>query len=308
MRAIVQTSVGGPEVLTIGDHPTPEPTKGEVLVRVHAAGINPVDTAVRSGAYPLLDEPPFTVGWDIAGVVEKLGPDATGFAVGDEVFGMPLFPREAAAYAEFVAAPANELVLKPKAIDHIHAGALPLAGLTAWQGLVGAAQIGAGQRVLVQAAAGGVGHLAVQIAKARGAYVVATTSSSKLDFVRGLGADEVIDYTATRFSDVVSAIDTVLEPIGGENAEQALKALKDGGTLVSLLGISDKAKAEARKRGIRHEHISVVPDQAGLGELAKLIDAGKLIVHVSRTFPLEQAGEAHAFLATKPTGKIALRI
>ncbi|MFD9901530.1 NADP-dependent oxidoreductase [Mesorhizobium sp. NPDC059025] len=308
MRAIVQTSVGGPEVLTIGDHPTPEPTKGEVLVRVHAAGINPVDAAVRSGAYPLLGEPPFTVGWDIAGVVEKLGPDATGFAVGDEVFGMPLFPREAAAYAEFVAAPANELVLKPKAIDHIHAGALPLAGLTAWQGLVGAAQIGAGQRVLVQAAAGGVGHLAVQIAKARGAYVVATTSSSKLDFVRGLGADEVIDYTATRFSDVVSAIDTVLEPIGGENAEQALKVLKDGGTLVSLLGISDKAKAEARKRGIRHEHISVVPDQAGLGELAKLIDAGKLIVHVSRTFPLEQAGEAHAFLATKPTGKIALRI
>jgi len=308
MRAIVQTSVGGPEVLTIGDHPTPEPTKGEVLVRVHAAGINPVDAAVRSGAYPLLGEPPFTVGWDIAGVVEKLGPDATGFAAGDEVFGMPLFPREAAAYAEFVAAPASELVLKPKAIDHIHAGALPLAGLTAWQGLVGAAQIGAGQRVLVQAAAGGVGHLAVQIAKARGAYVVATTSSSKLDFVRGLGADEVIDYTARRFSDVVSAVDTVLEPIGGENAEQALKVLKDGGTLVSLLGISDKAKAEARTRGIRHEHISVVPDQAGLGELAKLIDAGKLIVHVSRTFPLEQAGEAHAFLATKPTGKIALRI
>ncbi|CAM5348180.1 NADP-dependent oxidoreductase [Mycolicibacterium aubagnense] len=308
MRTIVQTSVGGPEVLVLANRPDPLPNKGEVLVRVHAAGVNPVDTAVRSGAYPLLGEPPFTVGWDIAGVVEKLGPDANGFAVGDEVFGMPRFPREAAAYAEFVVVPVNELVLKPKGIDHIHAGALPLAGLTAWQGLVGAAQIGVGQRVLVQAAAGGVGHLAVQIAKARGAYVVATTSSSKLDFVRGLGANEVVDYTTTRISEVVSDIDIVLEPIGGENAEEALKALKDGGTLVSLLGISDKAKAEAKARGIRHEHISVVPDQAGLRELAKLIEARKLTVHVSRTFPLERAGEAHAFLATKPTGKIALKM
>lgn len=308
MRAIVQTSVGGPEVLTIANRPAPEPAKGEVLVRIHAAGINPVDTAVRSGAYPLLGEPPFTIGWDISGVVEKLGPDTDGFAVGDEVFGMPRFPREAAAYAEFVAAPVNELALKPGRIDHIHAGALPLAGLTAWQGLVGAAQIGSGQRVLVQAAAGGVGHLAVQIAKARGAYVVATASASKLDFVRSLGADEVIDYMATPFSEVVSDIDIVLEPIGGENAEQALEVLKDGGTLVSLLGISDKAKAEAGSRGIRHAHISVVPDRAGLVELAKLIDAGKLAVHVARTFPLEEAGAAHAFLATRPTGKVALKI
>lgn len=308
MRAIVQTRVGGPEVLTLADRPVPEPMKGEVLVRVHAAGINPVDTAVRSGAYPLLGEPPFTVGWDISGVVEKLGPDTTGFAVGDDVFGMPRFPREAAAYAELVTAPADELVLKPKRIDHVHAGALPLAGLTAWQALIVAGRIKPGQRVLVQAAAGGVGHLAVQIAKAHGAYVVATASSSKLDFVRGLGADEVIDYTTTSLANAVSGIDIVLEPIGGENAEQALKALKDGGTLVSLLGISDKAKVGAKARGIRHEHISVVPDKAGLGELAKLIDAGKLAVHVARTFPLEEAGAAHAFLGTRPAGKIALEI
>ncbi|WP_054311457.1 NADP-dependent oxidoreductase [Mesorhizobium sp. 1M-11] len=308
MRAIVQTSVGGPEVLTLANRPDPVPNKGEVLVRVHAAGINPVDVAVRSGAYPLLGEPPFTVGWDISGVVEKVGPDTNGFAAGDEVFGMPRFPKEAAAYAELVAAPADELVLKPKGIDHAHAGALPLAGLTAWQALVGAGQIKPGQRVLVQAAAGGVGHLAVQIAKAFGAYVVATASPSKLGFVRDLGADEVVDYTKTRFSDVVSGIDVVLEPIGGENAEQAVKVLKDNGTLVSLLGISDKAKAEAKVRGIRHEHISVVPDREGLRELAKLIDAGKLAVHVARTFPLGQAGEAQAFLATKPTGKIALQM
>ncbi|PLP56584.1 NADPH:quinone reductase [Mesorhizobium loti] len=308
MRAIVQTSVGGPEVLTLADRLEPILNKGEVLVRVHAAGINPVDTAVRSGAYPLLGEPPFTVGWDISGVIEKLGPDTAGFAVGDEVFGMPRFPKEAAAYAELVAAPADEFVLKPKGIDHVHAGALPLAGLTAWQALVGAAQIRAGQRVLIQAAAGGVGHLAVQIAKARGAYVVATASPSKLNFVRGLGADEVVDYTTTSFSDVASDIDIVLEPIGGDNAERSLKTLKDSGTLVSLLGISDKAKTDAKARGIHHAHISVVPDQAVLRELAKLIDAGRLAVHVARTFPLAEAGAAHAFLATRPAGKIALDV
>lgn len=308
MRAIVQTSVGGPEVLTVANRSDPVPNKGEVLVRVHAAGINPVDAAVRSGAYPLLGEPPFTVGWDISGVVEKVGPDTNGFTAGDEVFGMPKFPEEAVAYAELVAAPADELMLKPKGIDHVHAGALPLAGLTAWQALVGAGQIKPGQRVLIQAAAGGIGHLAVQIAKAHGAYVVATASPSKLDFVRNLGADEVFDYTTTKFSDLVSGIDIVLEPIGGENAEQALKVLKDGGTLVSLLGISDKAKAEAQARGVRLEHISVVPDREGLSELAKLIDKGKLTVHVARTFPLGEAGAAHAFLATKPTGKIALEI
>lgn len=308
MRAIVQTSVGGPEVLTLADRPDPIPNKGEVLVRVHAAGINPVDTAVRSGAYPLLGEPPFSVGWDISGVVEKVGPDTNDFAVGDEVFGMPRFPKEAAAYAELVASPARDLVRKPYNIDHLHAGALPLAGLTAWQALVGAGRIASGQRVLIQAAAGGVGHLAVQIAKARGAHVVATTSSSKLDFVRNLGADEVIDYAATDFSAALSDMDIVLEPIGGENAERSLKTLKAGGVLVSLLGISDEAKAEARARNIRHEHISVVPDQTGLSELAKLIEAGKLDVQLARTFPLEEAGAAHSFLAGKPAGKIVLTI
>lgn len=279
-----------------------------MLVRVHAAGINPVDTAVRSGAYPLLGEPPFTVGWDISGVVEKLGPDTNGFAVGDEVLGMPFFPRQAAAYAELVAAPANELVLKPGAIDHVHAGALPLAGLTAWQALVGAGRIAPGQRVFIQAAAGGVGHLAVQIAKARGAYVVATASSSKLDFVRNLGADQAIDYAATDFAATVSDIDIVLEPIGGENAERSLETLKPGGTLVSLLGISDKAETQAKARGIRHEHISVVPDRTGLGELAMLIETDKLTVHVAKTFPLAEAAAAHRFLATRPVGKVVLTV
>ncbi|TIW99537.1 MAG: NADP-dependent oxidoreductase, partial [Mesorhizobium sp.] len=166
MRAATQNSVGGPDVLVIADQPDPTPKAGEVLVRVKAAGINPVDGAVRAGYYPLLGEPPFILGWDISGTVEALGAGVSGFRIGDEVFGMPRFPKQAAAYAELAAVPANEIALKPKSADHLQAGALPLAGLTAWQGLARHGGLKPGQRVLVHAGAGGVGHLAVQIAKA----------------------------------------------------------------------------------------------------------------------------------------------
>ena len=308
MRAIIQNSVGGPDVLIIADQPSPTPQRGEVLVRVKGAGINPVDGAVRGGYYPLLGEPPFILGWDISGTVEALGPDVTGLKVGDAVFGMPHFPRQAAAYAELAVTPANEIALKPAGIDHLHAAALPLAGLTAWQGLVRHGGLKHGQRVLIHAAAGGVGHLAVQIAKAHGAYVIATASPEKLDFVRSLGADEVIDYTKGDFTDTISDIDLVLDPIGGDHAQRSLKVLKDGGVLVSLLNVSDATKAEAGARNIRVERMSVVPDREGLVELGKLIDAKKLAIHVARSFPLEEAGDAHAFLATRPIGKVVLAV
>ncbi|UCI21387.1 NADP-dependent oxidoreductase [Mesorhizobium sp. B2-1-8] len=308
MRAVTQNSVGGPDVLVTAELPDPTPKAGEVLVRVKAAGINPVDGAVRAGHYPLLGEPPFILGWDISGTVEALGAGVTGFKVGDEVFGMPRFPKQAAAYAELAAVPADEIALKPKRADHIQAGALPLAGLTAWQGLVRHGGLKPGQRVLVHAGAGGVGHLAVQIAKARGAYVVATASPGKLDFVRKLGADEVIDYTTGDFTSQISDIDLVLEPVGGDHADRSLKVLKPGGVLVSLLNVNDATRADASSRDIRVERMSVVPDRGGLLELAGLIDAQKLAVHVARTFPLDQAGAAHAFLATKPIGKVALTI
>ncbi len=308
MRAVIQNSVGGPDVLVIADEPVPSPQAGEVLVRVRAAGINPVDGAVRSGHYTLLGEPPFILGWDISGTVEALGAGVTGFKVGDEVFGMPRFPRQAAAYAQFAAVPADEIALKPKGADHIHAGALPLAGLTAWQGLVRHGGLKSGQRVLIHSAAGGVGHLAVQIAKARGAYVIATASTRKLDFVRSLGADEVIDYTKGDFISQVHDIDLVLETLGGDHAEQSLKVIKRGGVLVSLLNVSDGANAQGVARGIRIERMSVVPDREGLLELARLIDAKELAVQVARTFPLEEAGSAHAFLATKPIGKLVLTV
>jgi NADPH:quinone reductase-like Zn-dependent oxidoreductase len=308
MRAVIQNSVGGPDVLVVADRPAPSPHAGEVLVRIKAAGINPVDGAVRAGYYPLLGEPPFILGWDVSGIVEALGSGVTGFKIGDEVFGMPRFPKQAAAYAELAALPADDMAPKPNGIDHIHAAALPLAGLTAWQGLVRHGGLKNGQRVLIHAAAGGVGHLAVQIAKAHGAHVIATASPEKLDFVRSLGADEVIDYTASDFVDKVSGVDLVLEPIGGDHVERSLKTLKPGGVLVSLLNVSENAKTQAKARDIRVERISVVPDKDGLLDLTRLIDAGKLAVHVAKTLPLEQAGAAHAFLATRPIGKVVLTV
>ncbi|MFI0847309.1 NADP-dependent oxidoreductase [Mesorhizobium sp. IMUNJ 23232] len=306
MRAIVQTTVGGPEVLTVSEVPTPRPVAGQVLVKVKAAGVNPVDVAVRAGYYPLLGEPPFTIGWDVAGTVEAVGDGVTAFKAGDDVFGMPYFPKQAAAYAEYAVAPADQLATKPKALDFDQAGGLPLAGLTAWQALVDAADIKAGHRVLIHAAAGGVGHLAVQIAKAQSAYVIATASTEKLDFVRSLGADEVIDYTTTDFTTAVRDIDIVLEPIGGDHAALSLKTLRPGGIIAALLTPSDAAKAEIDRSGARFARVGVRPDGTALGELAKLANAGKLKVHVAKAFPLEQAGAAHTFLGTKPIGKVVL--
>ncbi|MDX8519866.1 NADP-dependent oxidoreductase [Mesorhizobium dulcispinae] len=308
MRAVIQNSVGGPDVLFVAEQPDPSPEAGEVLVRVRAAGINPVDGAVRGGFYPLLGEPPFILGWDISGTVEAVGAGVTAFKAGDEVFGMPRFPKQAGAYAELAAAPADAIAVKPAGIDHAHAAALPLAGLTAWQGLVRHGRPQSGQRALIHAGAGGVGHLAVQIAKALGAYVVSTASPDKLDFVRSIGADEVIDYTRDDFTGKVRDVDVVLDSIGGDHADESLKTLRDGGVLVSLLNVHDATRAKASARGVRVERISVVPDREGLVELAKLVDAKKLSPHVAKAFPLDQAGAAHAFLATRPIGKVVLTV
>jgi NADPH:quinone reductase-like Zn-dependent oxidoreductase len=308
MRTITQKTAGGPEVLVIAEVADPTPGPGEVLVRISAAGINPVDAAVRGGYYPLLGNPPFTVGWDISGTVEAIGAGVSELTVGDAVFGMPRFPGQAAAYAEKIVAPENELARKPASLDDVQAGALPLAGLTAWQGLVTIGRLKKGQRALIHAGAGGVGHLAVQIAKARGAYVVATASTAKLHFVRKIGADEVIDYTKGDFTEQARDIDIALDPIGGDHPLKTLESLKTGGVLISLLDVSEAVKAEARRRGVRLERISVRPDRDGLIELARLAESDQLEVHVEKTFPLAEAGAAQAFLATKPKGKVALVI
>jgi NADPH:quinone reductase-like Zn-dependent oxidoreductase len=257
---------------------------------------------------PEMSQPPVILGWDISGIVESVVPGTNRFAPGEEVFGMPLFPRAAKAYAELVAAPSRQLARKPAALGHYEAAAASLAGLTAWQCLIDVAGVKAGDRVLVQAAAGGVGHLAVQIAKARGAYVIGTASAGKYEFVRGLGADEVIDYRNVDFAETVKDIDIVLEMVGGDCGERSLKTLKPGGLLVTIVDRLNKELAEkATASGRRFAGVTVEPDHDGLEALAALAEAGQLKVHVERVFPLEEAANAHRFLMeAKPRGKIVL--
>ncbi|WP_030796671.1 NADP-dependent oxidoreductase [Streptomyces sp. NRRL S-337] len=307
MRAVIQNTFGGPEVLKVTEVERPRPLSGEVLIRVHASAVNPVDAAVRSGAFPLLGEPPFGVGWDISGVVEEAGPGAR-FAVGDEVYGMPFFPRAATGYAEYVAAPSRQVARKPTTLDHVHAAALPLAALTAWQGLVDAARIKEGDRVLIHRAAGGVGHLAVQIAKAHGAHVTAIASAARHEFVTNLGADEVIDYHTTDFTDAVKDADVVFDSTA--QGARSLRALRPGGVLVSILehGDTDLA-ATVAAAGRRFAGISVEPDYASLEAIAALVDAGRIRPHVEQTFPLAEVGKAHELIESgRVQGKVVLTV
>jgi NADPH:quinone reductase-like Zn-dependent oxidoreductase len=304
MLTISQRSFGGPEVLEVTESPRPAPLPTEVLVRVHAAGVNPVEAMIRDGRFPLLGRPPFVLGWDVSGVVEEVGPGTARFRPGDEVYGMPFFPRPAAAYAEYVAAPSRQLARKPASLDHVHAAALPLVGLTAWQGLVDVARIEPGQRVLVHGGGGGVGHVAVQIARARGARVIATASAAKAAFVRGLGAEEVIDYG------VVRDVDVVFDVVGGGYGVRSVRTLRPGGLLVTAVDHRDEELAErVRAAGRRFSGLAVEPDHVGLEELAKLVDAGQLVPHVSRTFRLEEAAAAHELVAAGSVqGKVVLTV
>ncbi|TVL91339.1 NADPH:quinone reductase [Streptomyces sp. SAJ15] len=307
MRAISQDVLGRPEVLKEVELPVPTPGLNEVLVRVHAAGLNPTDWKHR--AFTLfLGEPPYVLGWDVSGVVEAVGVGVTLFKPGDEVFGMLPYPYGAGSHAEYVTAPARALVRKPSSIDHVAAAALPLAGLTAWQALVDTADVQAGQRVLVHAAAGGVGHMAVQVAKARGAYVIGTASAANHDYLRELGADEVIDYHTTDVAETVRDVDVVLDALGGEVRLRSLRTLRPGGLLVSLLphgteGLSE----EADRLGVRTELLLVEADHAGMTAIADLVESGRLRPTVAGAFPLAEAATAHALGETGRTrGKLVL--
>ncbi|MGC4940849.1 NADP-dependent oxidoreductase [Kribbella sp. DT2] len=311
MRAISQDEFGGPEVLRLVELERPEPLPTEVLVRVHAAGVNPVDFKTRegSGMAGVLGKPPFVLGWDVSGVVEQVGGGVHTLAVGDEVFGMPWFPRAASAYSEYVTAPSRQFARKPANVSHAEAAALPLAGLTAWEILTAAAHVKPGQRVLITAAAGGVGHLAVQFAKQLGAYVVGTASAGKHEWLRGLGADEVIDYHSTAVEDAVAEIDVVVDLIGSETTStQALAVLKPGGQLVAVpSGTSAELLAKARAAGVHATGFLVEPDGHALGEIARLVEAGDVRVEVEQVFPLTEAAEAHRRMASGRTrGKLVL--
>ncbi|HEX6454230.1 MAG TPA: NADP-dependent oxidoreductase [Trebonia sp.] len=292
MYAIRPEVLGGPEVLALTEVDRPEPGFSQVLVRVRAAGLNPTDWKHRAHTI-FLGPPPFTLGWDVSGVVEQAGFGVTIFKPGDEVFGMLPYPHGVGSHAEYVTTPARALARKPAKIDHVQAGALPLAALTAWQALVDTAQIGARQRVLIHAAAGGVGHLAVQIAKARGAYVIGTASAGHHDLARSLGADKMIDYRSADFADAVSDVDVVLEMIGGDYAQRSLRVLRPGGILVSLLPFPPGVREAARERGVRTELMLVEADHAGMTAIADLVTAGQLRPVIAAAFPLAEAAKAH---------------
>ncbi|NGN66996.1 NADP-dependent oxidoreductase [Streptomyces sp. A7024] len=309
MRAIRQDVLGGPEVLREVRVPRPVPGVGEVLIRVRAAGVNPTDWKHRALKGLFLPEPPFVLGWDVSGVVEAVGVGVALFKPGDEVFGMLPYPHGHGSHAEYVTGPARAFARKPASIDHVQAGALPLAALTAWQVLVDTADLRAGQRVLVHAAAGGVGHLAVQIAKARGAYVIGTASAGKHGFLRELGVDEAIDYRETDVFEAVRDVDVVLDPIGGEHALRSLRTLRPGGIAVCILRVGPEFAAEAERLGVRAEAPIVEADHAGMNAIAGLVESGELRATVADTFPLAEAAKAHALGETGRTaGKLVLTV
>ncbi|WP_405061765.1 NADP-dependent oxidoreductase [Kribbella sp. NBC_01505] len=313
MRAISQKEFGGPEVLQLVEVDRPEPLPTEVLVRVHAAGVNPVDAKTRAGGgiAGVLGELPFILGWDVSGVVEAVGHGVHTLKVGDEVYGMPWFPRAASAYAEYVTAPSRHFARKPANLDHIQAAALPLAGLTAYQILTALADVQKDQRVLIHAAAGGVGHLAVQFAKALGAHVVGTASAGKHEWLRELGADEVIDYTTTAVEDATGDIDVVVDLIGSETTlGQSIKVLKPGGLLVAVpSGTSPELLESAKQAGVRVSSYLVEPDGHALGEIAELVESGAVRVEVEQVFPWTEVADAHrAQESGRTKGKLVLEV
>lgn len=306
MLAVTQDVLGGPEVLQAREVPRPIPAIGEVLVRARAVGVNPADemnrrTGVFSG------EPPFILGWDVSGEVAAVGPGVTVVRPGDEVFGLLPFPRGSGAYAEYVIGPARAFVPKPASLSHVEAAALPLAGLTAWQALVETAGVGARTRVLITGAAGGVGHLAVQIAAARGAHVIALTSTGNVDAVRTYGATEVVDYRTTDFAEAIDRVDVVLDVVGGVYPLRALQVLKPGGTLVSTLPQSlAPAVQGAREADVRLAGLFVESDRLGLTALAELAEAGSLRPNVVATHALQDASAAHSL--NHAPGKVVLTV
>lgn len=310
MKAVRIHEYGGADVLAYEDAPRPRAGAGEVVIRVRAAGVNPVDAHVREGNLKemLGSRLPLILGWDVSGVIEEVGDGASGFEVGDEVYAFADLRRDGA-YAEFVLVDAAFVARKPRSLDFVRAAGVPLVALTAWQSLFDKAGLSRGQTVLVHAAAGGVGHFAVQFAKHAGARVIGTASTRNLEFVRGLGADEVIDYKSARFEEESGEVDVVLDLVGGETQARSWQVLKRGGVLVTTQPTSSPSPELAAARGARGEVVYVQPDAAQLAEIARLIDAGHVETTVSIVLPLEAVREAHEQVQDGHTrGKIVLQI
>jgi NADPH:quinone reductase-like Zn-dependent oxidoreductase len=309
MKAILLNEPGGTENLQLSEIAIPVPGTDEVLVQVKAISINPVDVKSRSGkgVYGRIkDQSPLILGWDISGVVTESNSDA--FKAGDEVFGMVNFPGHGKAYAEYIVAPASHLAIKPNSISHEEAAAATLAALTALQVLEAYAKVKAGQKVLIHAAAGGVGHYAVQIAKHLGAHVVGTSSAKNKDFVLSLGADEYIDYHGYDWKNSPYEFDFILDTIGGDNIDLSLEVAKPGGTLISIpSGLNEAVTEKAKEKGVEGYFILVKSDGEGMKKLASLLADGTLRSHVSKSFSFEEIGAAHTQVESGRTvGKVVV--
>ena len=289
--------------MTYEDAPRPQSKDDEVLIRVMAAAVNPVDVFIREGRS---DQFPLIPGMDVAGVVEQVGNKVTKFKRGDAIYAYLSFDEQGG-YAEFAVAKQDHAALKPKSIDFEQAAAVPLAATTAWQALIEKAGLTAGQTVLIHGGSGGVGTFAVQIAKARGAKVIATASTANQDLLKQLGVDQPIDYTTTKFEDVVKDVDVVLNAVRGDTLARSYGAVKKGGIIVSITGQPDPVELE--KHGIRGTGLGAHPDAKVLEELAKLIDAGKITPIVSAVMPLIYVAKAHQQIASRHTrGKVVLKV
>ena len=312
MRTILLNQPGDVENLILSEIPTPEIAANEVLVKVKAISINPVDIKSRKGlgVYGKIKENPQVIlGWDISGVVVKIGSDVVRFKVGDELFGMVNFPGHGKAYAEFVAAPSEHLAIKPKELSHGEAAAGTLAALTAWQVLVDQAKVKAGETVLIHAAAGGVGHFAVQISKNLGAKVIGTSSSTHAEFLKEIGLDQHLDYTQVKFEEALKDVDVVLDPIGGDNLVKSLAVLKKGGRLVSIVGMSDEIKQLAEQQGKTAFAYLVHSNGKDMEALAELYKKGAVKPFVSHKFSFNEINKAHKQVETGRTrGKVVVEL
>ena len=313
MKAIILEQAGGIENLKLADIPTPELQSDAVLIKVKAISINPVDIKTRIGK-SLYDElksnSPIILGWDVSGIVTELGSTVKQFKKGDEVFGMINFPGHGKAYAEYVAAPASHLAIKPSNISHEAAAAATLAALTAWQALVTHAKVQKGQKILIHAAAGGVGHYAIQIAKHLGAFVIGTSSAVNKDFVLSLGADKHIDYKTQQLADAVKDVDFVLDSIGDTTIDLSVAVTKKGGTVIFLpVGISDEKLKKLNDTGVNCYRILVKSNGDDMKQIAGLLEKGIVKSHISQLLPFEKMADAHLQIETGRTiGKIVLAI
>lgn len=312
---MVFDAAGDADALRAASVPVPSPVLSEVLVQVEAAGINPIDAKTRAGrgTFGAIAAWPSTLGFDFSGVVVASPDEAHPLQPGTEVFGMVPFPRTGGTYAEYTVVPSLSVALKPASLTHVEAAAVPLAALTAWGLVVDTARAHEGQRMLIHAGSGGVGHFAVQLARYFGAHVTATSSTRNLDWLRELGASAVIDYTTTRFEDAVTDVDVVIDLIGNvhdETGTRSLRVLRPGGlyVLVPTGGWPEYASAAA-EAGVRATSYKVIPDGRALATIARLIDSGEVRLHVDKVFDLADAAAAQTELEKGHTrGKIVLRV